>query len=245
MSDEPLYTAVPAGTPYLNVARYAMFKDEHRNMLRLLSIWADADKPLRLLDVGCANGELLYKIKQHFPRWQLSGVDFTAPYLDVARTFEGLTGVSFQHASLFDVEGHWDVVLCTGVVEIFNDPQPVLLKLLDLVAPVGVLLADGRFNPEPVDVRIQFRDRSMKSRSPDWRTDWNVHSQMTVREILDPHVSELRFEDVPMEADLPFDTDKPAVHTRTFRDRQGRNLQTNGALILKNKQMLIAHRGPK
>ena len=89
---------------------------------------------------------------------------------------------------------------------------------------------------------MQFRDRSPGSRSQVWNTDWNLHAQRTVREILDGRVKSLRFDEVAMDADLPYRADQPASRTWTFRDAAGRNLQTNGAGILKNKHLLIARR---
>jgi SAM-dependent methyltransferase len=183
-----------------------------------------------------------YRLKQAFPDWRLSGVDLSADYIAAAAAAPELAGIDFSVASVFAVTGRWDVVISTGVVEIFTDPAEVLQKLISLVAPGGLLVVDGRFNPLDVDVRMQFRDRSPGSRSQVWNTDWNLHAQRTVREILDGRVASLRFEEVAMDADLPYRPDQPAIRTWTFRDAAGRNLQTNGAGILKNKHLLIARR---
>lgn len=242
MGDEKLYEAVPENTPYLRPERYALFKEDHKNIIRVLRDRVDIAVPLRLIDVGCANGELLYQLRRAFPHWHLEGVDFTADYIRAAQAFAGLEGVTFRVSSLFDVTGTWDVVLSTGLVEIFVDPTDVLRKLVALTRPGGLMVADGRFNELDLDVRLQFRDRSPASRSSAWRTDWNLHAQRTVREALDGQARSVVFAEVEMDADLPRDPAKPASHTWTFRDADGRNLQTNGARILKNKQLVIVER---
>lgn len=239
MGDEEKYLAVPENTPYLDTARYSMFKEDHKNIIRVLRDKIDTKIPLHLVDVGCANGELLYHLHREFPHWRMDGIDFTEDYILTARNFRGLLGVNFQVASLFDVNGKWDVVLSTGVVEIFSDPTDVLRKLVSLTRAGGLMIADGRFNEVDMDVRLQFRDRSPPSRSQEWRTDWNLHAQRTVLEAIEKQVRSVTFQDVEMNIDIPRDPAKPAAHTWTFRDEAGRALQTNGAWILKNKQLVI------
>lgn len=241
-NDEPLHTALPELSPYLDGNRYTRFKEDHKNIVRKLSEFFDPSQPVSLVDVGCGNGELLFVIKNAFSHWELQGSDATPEYIEVARQFEGLAGVNFSCESLFDLSGVFDVVVSTGLVEIFQHSEPVVKKLIDLCKPGGWMISDGIFNPYPVDVRLQFCDKSKEEGRETWRTDWNMHSQQTLRELLEGHVASIEFEEVIMDMDLPFDPSKPAFATFTFRDADGKNIQTNGLNIIKNKHLMIVRK---
>jgi ubiquinone/menaquinone biosynthesis C-methylase UbiE len=45
----------------------------------------DGARPARLLDIGCGTGEFLREVKRNHPRLAVAGLDFSAPYLAVAR----------------------------------------------------------------------------------------------------------------------------------------------------------------
>lgn len=45
----------------------------------------DASRPLRILDIGCGTGEQLFQLATALPAARLTGVDVSAPSIDVAR----------------------------------------------------------------------------------------------------------------------------------------------------------------
>lgn len=96
----------------------------------------------RILDVGVGLGRLL----SHFPDRERYGVDISLPYLLRAKS----CGINVCYALIDDmpyVEGAFDVVVCTDVLEHVLDLNQSIAKILRLLKPAGVLI-----------VRVPYRE---------------------------------------------------------------------------------------
>ena len=233
------YQAMPVLSPYARTDRYDAPKEDHKFIAGELRRLVDVRAPLRVGDLGCGNGELIYYLRTMFPHWDFSGFDCTREFIDTARGFEGLAGVRFAERDLFEVQDSFELVLCTGVANIFEEIDGLLNKLLAVCAPRGVILVDGLFNQYPVDVRVRFCDNSLPASQGVWRTAFNQHSRRTVSELLEGRVESFEFADMVMDKDLPFDSENPAVNSFTFRDSAGRNIITNGLNLILNRTLLV------
>ncbi|WP_392671581.1 class I SAM-dependent methyltransferase [Streptomyces sp. LN785] len=106
-----------------------------------------------VLDIGCGPGRLVAELTARGHR--ALGIDVSAAA--VARTLR--TGGSALHRSVFDPlpgEGCWGtVLLIDGNIGIGGDPQGLLLRVADLLAPGGLLIAETA-TPD-IDERVQVR----------------------------------------------------------------------------------------
>ncbi len=233
------YQALPALSPYVGTDRYDHPKEDHKFIAEQMRRFVDADRALRVGDLGCGNGELIYFLKSQFPHWSYSGFDYTKSFVDAARSFEGLAGVRFVSQDLFDINETFNIVLCTGVANVFPDVGELLDKLLSVCDAGGRVFVDGLFNRHAVDVRVTFRDNSMPESQGLWRTAFNQHSRETISGMLRGRVASFEFVDMVMDKDLPFDAAKPAVNSFTFRAADGRNVITNGLNLIVNRTLLV------
>ncbi len=94
---------------------------------------------LKILDVGCANGQLLAKLKR--PGWRLSGLEPDADC--VSRVRSGL-GVDARCGVLADraFEPGFDVITMFHVLEHVPDPVADLREVRRLLKPDGVFIAE-------------------------------------------------------------------------------------------------------
>ncbi len=239
MSEETVrYHAAPALSPYTRTDRYRNPKEDHKFIADRLKRLVDVDRPMRVGDIGCGNGELIYYLRTLFPHWKFSGFDCTKEFIDTAANFEGLAGVRFVHQDLFEIAESFELVLCTGVANIFEQIDALLDKLLAVCEDDGLILVDGLFNKHPVEVRVRFCDNSMPETRGLWRTAFNQHSRQCVGELLGGRVESFEFVDMIMYKHLPFDPAKPAVNSFTFRAADGRNIITNGLNLILNRTLL-------
>ncbi|HEY4459660.1 MAG TPA: class I SAM-dependent methyltransferase [Pseudonocardiaceae bacterium] len=100
---------------------------------------------MRVLDIGCGAGDVtMIAARLVGPTGSVLGVDMNADVLDVARARAadaGLGNVSFQHATLPDVQldGPVDALIGRLILVHLADPVEVVRKLSALVRPGGVV----------------------------------------------------------------------------------------------------------
>lgn len=106
------------------------------------------NRPLRVLDYGCAHGHYTMPLAQRFPMCDFVGVDISERAVAAARTWaerEGLTNVTFHNgAQDFITEddlGWFDVVIAGEVIEHVWDYNTLLNKLRDRLLPKGCIIA--------------------------------------------------------------------------------------------------------
>ncbi|KAB2845990.1 MAG: class I SAM-dependent methyltransferase [Hyphomicrobiaceae bacterium] len=235
------YVYVPSlyASPYTKANRYQNPKENYKHVARRLTGSPFKDRACSVIDAACGNGELLYHLRGNFPNWQLYGVDFTEAFIDVAKNYEGLKGVRFEHKDLFDVNETFDIVICTGLITTFWEPESLLDKLLGLCRSGGRVLVDGCFNKHDIEVRCIYMDNSNPDLRGKWRRDWSQHSRSGLRELLKGKCKTVEFDDIVMGVDIPRSAAKPQTHVWTFRDAEGKNLITNGTNILLNASLMV------
>lgn len=104
-----------------------------------------AAKPKRVLDLGCGNGWLLYKIAPFVP--QPEGIDVNLRELEQAAVvLAERPHVLLRHCDVFEtalIPGY-DCIICNASIQYFPDLTLLLKRLLALLSPEGeVLLVDS------------------------------------------------------------------------------------------------------
>lgn len=187
----------------------------------------------RVLDVGCATGELIHHLRSVLPGASFTGVDVFADLLEEARRLQ--PDVEFANASALELPGamdhSFDVVTAVGVISIFDDAElPVFLdNVLRVARPRGRVFLVGPLNEYGVDCVIRHRKR-MRGELGDWETGWNVHSQQTLAELLEGRCRSWWLHDF----EVPFDLEprEDPVRTWTIRTESRQRQLTNGLKLL-------------
>jgi SAM-dependent methyltransferase len=100
-----------------------------RLLLEVIREHAGSGRP-SLLDLGCGNGQLYEYFAAEGLDCSYTGVDVSAPLLQVARdNLAGDANVSLVEAdvnTLAGVEGHWDIAIYSHVLEILPSPEASL-----------------------------------------------------------------------------------------------------------------------
>lgn len=86
--------------------------------------------PQCILEVGCGEGEVLYRLDQRFPTASASGMDLSYDtLLEAKRRFDTQTVVCGSASNLPYDSGRFDLVVCVEVLEHVLDPERVLREL--------------------------------------------------------------------------------------------------------------------
>ena len=238
------YLALPKIAQYVKIdpARYEKPKSVFKHLMNKIGTLVEADSTATYADIACANGEFLYQLRKRFPKMKLHGFDAEPAFIETAKRFEGLNGVSMQVGNLFDLEEQFDFVSFLGIMSTFWDPSKPLNQLLKLVKPGGVLFVDGYFNPNEVEMRVAFQDNSVEEGRGRWRRDWGVMSQSGIRDVLSEDCEQVEFEEIVMDADLPRNPEKPHIFVWTFKDENGRRHLTHGGRMIVDDVLMIARK---
>lgn len=236
------YRDNPELTRYVDTSRYENPKEDFKHIARKLAELRGDAQALSVADVGCGNGELLYYLSKLFPSWSLHGFDYAQAFIDTGKSFPGLASASLKQSDLFDVEGEYDVVIATCFLSLFRDFEPPLAKLCALCRPGGLVIGTGLFNPHDIEVRVEFCDNSRPETAGRWRTDFNRHSQRSIRDLLNGKASAVEFEPCRYDhLDLAADPAHP-IRVWSMRDVNGDTHLVNGAFQFANQTLMIVHK---
>lgn len=195
-------------------------------------------KNARVLDIGCATGALIQYLKGRFPEWSYTGVDISSDLVNLAKT--RVAGAEFHVGSatnILDVtEGKYDLILCFGVLGIFeeDDARKILEDSICLLKNGGISYFLSQFSAYDVDVSIKHRKYKDNSRG-EWEGGWSIYSQRTIREWLEKKTSSLIF--IDFKPNFHLEPSADPVRTWTI-EADGKTCLTNGLNILVNLRYL-------
>ena len=106
----------------------------------ILSLLALGDRPARILDIGCGQGDLLADLRAAHPGVELCGIDVSQSGLDVARAkVPGATLLRLDLTADGDAPEHmkaWAThATCSEVLEHVDQPRRLLARARSLLAP--------------------------------------------------------------------------------------------------------------
>lgn len=143
---------------------------------------AVGDRPVSLLDVGCASGDFLEAARTRLPTTARVGVDISDEHLALARQAD--PEAEFVLGSIWaldELDRTFDVVTCIGTLSVFDDLERAVRNLAGRVTDGGVLVVLDIVNEHPVDVLVRFRRADEEG---PWRSAYNVRSQLTYEAIV-------------------------------------------------------------
>jgi SAM-dependent methyltransferase len=187
----------------------------------------------RLLDVGCATGELIGYLASQFPEVRFTGVDLFPELVEAAA--EQLPGATFRQGSVLDLPeelaGALDVVTAMGCMSIFdeNDLEKFWDNLLRVVRPGGRVVVLAPLNEFGCDIVVRHRKRIGEEPAGAWESGWNTYSFETITELLARRGKTCTFERFAPDLELMRRPDP--VRTWTLHTAEGRHF-TNGLKLI-------------
>lgn len=99
--------------------------------------------PQKTLDVGCASGWFIAKIKERFPDSKFYGVDIYNESIEYAKKL--YSGIEFRSADAHFLpydDNFFDLVICTEVIEHLDDPQKAIKEMKRVLKKSGKLIIE-------------------------------------------------------------------------------------------------------
>ena len=212
---------------YLHEDRYNKPKEMFKHIDSLVTT-KRVGGSTRWLDVGCATGEFLFYLEKTHPIVSCTGIDISEPMIEKAR--RNIPNHEFICGDLFDLPSSqkklYDIVTCTGVLQIFDELEIPIANLVETVRPGGILIVTGIFNNHDVDVRMRHR---RNGRRGTWESGWNLYSTSTFESYLNNihNIAKYEWHEFRMPFKLPEGPDP--MRTWTIQTESNPHQLVNGA----------------
>lgn len=220
---------------YLSEIRYNKPKQVFQVLADVLEQSGFGNTEAKFLDVGCATGEMIYYLKQRFPKFLFTGIDSQLSLLNQAKCNESIRQCAFVEAdALHYRDKSQDIVTCFGMLGIFDQFEPLLENLVANTRQGGRIYIHGLFNDVDIDVRVYYKDHQ---NNKDWNRGFNIFSTMQLSNWLKPRASSWRFIPFLLDVDIPRRSDTPhRAYTAKLED--GKRITVNGLCLMLPEMIL-------
>ena len=222
---------------YLKENRYEKPKEMFIFLLQLLRKNNLNKKKLKVLDIGCSNGEFCYFLKKNFNNFNIFGYDILKDLILKAR--QKVKNVKFYQGSILNKnlinKNEFDITFCLGVISIFDSFELSLNNLINWTKSGGKIYVFAFFNNYPIDVNIKFSrsENWLKNKPKFWESGYNVFAKKTISKFLKNHkkVNSFKFYDFTMKKNLKINH-KDYIRSWTINSAYKKKLIMNGTNLL-------------
>ncbi len=137
---------------------------------------------IKFIDIGCANGAAIYYLKDRF-NFQFIGTDVDKRF---QKNFPKKSNIEFfcdDIKSKNKKKIYGDLLYCSGVLSLFNDPKKLINGLIERTNQKGKIIITSMLNPYHLDLIIRFRNNLAKENKINGE-GWNLHSINYLTKIL-------------------------------------------------------------
>ncbi len=196
----------------------------------------------KVLDIGCATGELIHFLSQQFRQLSYSGVDVFDELIDTCKHLQ--PHVQFLNASALNLpeefNNQFDIVTVVSVISIFNtsELQQFWDNLFRVTKKNSVIYVLSPFNEFGVDCEIRHRKR-IDDVKGDWERGWNIFCMETIAEFLENRCE--RWDFYPFKFNLDLKQRKDPVRTWTMKTEFNERQLRNGMKLMVDHSLLEIH----
>ena len=149
---------------YLKTNRHNKPKELFKFLLKILKKNLPKNKKLKLLDIGCANGELIYFLNKNLKNIEFYGIDIRADLLKVAKNYcKETTFKKIDINSEFEFKEKFDIIICSGVMGVFDNLDLFFKNLKKLSKKQTVIYLMAFFNNYNYNINVTWNDISLQS----------------------------------------------------------------------------------
>lgn len=217
---------------YLKEDRFDKPKETHKQILETIKTHYSVEYETAL-DCGCATGEMIYMISKLYPKMKFEGFDISSDMISFAKSKQNNINFFVENLSTpyatWDYKPKADLVICAGVLQIFDDYELILKNLIQCANSNSLIILHTLVNPDPIDVITRYR----RENTTNWETGWNILSKNSIEKSIFSQKSNANIDWYDFE--MPFKTEKRLDPMRSwtgFVDEDNRNVLRNGACQL-------------
>ncbi len=212
----------PNDPVYLDDMVYKDPKEYFKSLFRLIKDRFKS-KPCSIIDIGCASGAFLYFIEKQINIVSATGIDISNDHLAMAKkTMPKFNFINDSVLNLSKIElPKYDICTFLGTMSIFDNIEPVLKNLVQIIKKKGVIYIIDCINDEPIDMVMRYRRSTVKSSG--WESGFNIRSKNTYKDTLKKLDGKLKLNFYPFEMKFPIKKSKDPMRAWTIVTRSNEN----------------------
>ena len=144
---------------YANKNRYLKPKEIFIHLIKILKK-EKLNKKLSVIDIGCANGELLYNLFKNFKDLNLTGLDVDKKLIQKAKK-KCPDQIVFKQGDItkkINNLGKFDIIILSGVLSIFDKGEKIIKNLFSILKPKGRIFIFDSLNIYSFNLYIKSED---------------------------------------------------------------------------------------
>ncbi len=219
---------------YLKSNRYKKPKETFKLLYKILKKRLSKTKNYELLDVGCANGELLFFLNKKFSNIKFYGVDIRNDLIKLARKNlpSNIYLKKFDYNQKRSLNKKFDIIICCGTMSIFNNLDFFFKNIKKNIKKNSIIFLFDGFNKYDFDIVSKYKD--INSKITNYQSGWNIWSVKTIKKYFKgkkiiKHPFEIKFDVKKNKKDL--------MRTWTIKINKKRYF-TNALLTIQNQMWL-------
>lgn len=179
---------------YLKSNRYNKPKECFKLLKNILKKRLKKNSTYDLLDIGCANGELLFYLNKKFKNINFHGADVRTDLINLAKKKLPSTIVleRLDYNKKQIIKKKYDIIICSGVISIFDNLDIVMNNIKQSSAKDTFLYFFGSFNTYDFDTRVAYKD--LNSKIKNFQSGWNLWSIKTIQSYFKKKIIKYPFE---------------------------------------------------
>jgi ubiquinone/menaquinone biosynthesis C-methylase UbiE len=229
---------------YLKENRYKKIKENQAKIISIIDIYVRKKKQngLKICDIGCADGALIYFVKKKYPKNYYYGLDVHKQLIDRAKKHLNDKKINLSVGSVLEKQNFksssFDIVSMMGVLSIFDDHKKVLDNLIHWTKKGGKIIILSIFNPYPYDVKVKYQ-HSKDIKNKTLQSGWNMYSVQTISKYLKQNkkVKKFKFSNFQLKCNVKFNTKDP-LRMWTFFDLKKNKISRNGLNLILNEKFI-------
>jgi SAM-dependent methyltransferase len=186
-------------------------------------------KNLRLLDIGCHSGNLLFHLKQALPQLRLIGGDLFQGVIETCRADPDLSGIEFEVMDLTDLQcAPVDIIVASAVLFRFEEEQHgrIWQRFFELLKPGGIVVTFDFYNP--FDQNLRLVESTVMHPEGLLLNFWS--QQLVMSQLIKIGFKDIQFRMFQIPIDLILQVPTDPLYTYTKQTLDGERLQFRGAL---------------
>ena len=160
---------------YLKENRYKNPKENFKFVMKLIKQRINKNKKYKLLDIGCANGELLWNLNRQFKNLDLYGLDIRYDLIQKAK--KACKDIKFFRKNISKKKikvGKFDIIIISGVLSCLDNPLTVIKNLKQNLKSRGIVFLFDNFSDTHFNNYHQYQD--IKKNKNILQSGYNMYS---------------------------------------------------------------------
>lgn len=121
------------------VQKYSL-KPTRNYIVKALSKYIKNDG-IKVLDLGCGTGELIFELTNKFNNLEVTGIDFSEKMIEISKKRNpSAKHLQMDASELNILDSKYDIILCTHSMPYYKEPKNVFKHLNNLLSDEGKLL---------------------------------------------------------------------------------------------------------